>query len=392
MGCHDTVFFAFEIWQDIYLSKYEELLLHGSLGKCLPLDSETMSVALRSRSAVLLDPVEVENRRRMVRCLAALALVISLGTAGFLITEEHWSLWQSLFFTLITITTVGYSDEGVSVQGKQFAMVLLLVGIGTTTYCMSSLVQIIISRQLRWKRKMKNQIERLSDHVIVCGYGRVGRTVCRQLAQHGVPFVVIEQNEHHYREAVESGFLALHGSATDDQVLLAAGVKKARTVVCLVDSDAENVFIALSARDLNPKSFIICRAESESAIGKAHRAGARMVVSPYFAAGSDVAQAILRPNLAQLLEHHHSSQGFDLTELTVEPDSPLVGRTVAEVGRANDTVVFVALKSADGQTIVRPPGELRFQSGDVLFLAGTREDLAQFLEAHGSKVPVPSAC
>ncbi len=326
----------------------------------------------------LSDPAWEENRRRIVRCLLALFLVLSSGALGFAWTED-WPLWRGLYFTLITVTTVGYSDEGISPQGKQFAVVLLLVGIATTTYCMSTVVQIVVSRQLGWKRRMQRQIEQLNQHVIVCGYGRVGRTVAEQLHQAGVEFVVIERNEQHFQEAVDRGLLALHGNATDDAVLKAAGVTRARAVVCLLDSDAENVFITLSARDFNPKAFIVCRAETESAAGKAHRAGARMVVSPYYAAGVDVATAVIRPNLAQFLEHGRNGQGgFDLTEIAITPRSPLVGKTVAEVGRACDTVVFVALKQPDGQTIIRPPGGLRFDAGDILFLAGSRESLDEF--------------
>ncbi len=338
----------------------------------------SLSLKRRTRTRPPLDRVELENRRRILRCVLALAVVLAGGAAGFTLTEG-WGLWQSLYFTLITITTVGYSDEGISLQGKQFAVVLLLVGIATTTYCMSSLVQIVVSRQLGWKRRMQRQIDQLSQHVIVCGYGRVGRTVAEQLLKADIPFVVIEQNEQHYQEAVDRGLLALHGNATEDVMLKAAGITRARAVVCLLDSDAENVFITLSARDFNPKAFIVCRAETESAAGKAHRAGARMVVSPYYAAGVDVATAVIRPNLAQFLEHGRTEQdGFDLTEITIQQGSSLVGKTVAEVGQVSDTVVFVALKQPDGQTIIRPPGGLRFDAGDILFLAGSREALDEF--------------
>ena len=191
-----------------------------------------------------------------VRCLVALAGVMVFGTVGFLVIEPDWDLWQSLYFTLITITTVGYGDDGLSPTGEKFASLLLLAGIGTATYSVSVLVQLAVGCQLAWRRNMQQHIDRLSDHIVVCGFGRIGKTICEQLSAAGVPFVVLEHDESAYQFALELGYPAAHGDATEDDMLRKVGVGRCRGVVCVTDSDAENTFITLSVRDLNGDAFL----------------------------------------------------------------------------------------------------------------------------------------
>ena len=313
-----------------------------------------------------------------IRCTAALVGVTLFGTVGFLIIEQNWGLWDSLYFTLITITTVGYGDEGLSPNGQVFATVLLLVGIGTATYSLSVLIQIAIGYQLAWKRKMQHRIDSLRDHIVVCGFGRMGRTVCERLFADKVPFVVVERDEEGCRAAMDQGYPAIRGNATEDQVLRDAGVERCRGVVCVLNADAENVFITLNARYLNEHAFIACRAETDGAGDKVRRAGASLVVSPHYSAGVNIATAILRPHVADFLQRGYGADaGIELDEVTIAEGSPLVGQTVHQYGKSEASIVFVAIKRPDGPTTVRPGGKETFQSGDVVIVAGAQKDLSR---------------
>lgn len=320
--------------------------------------------------------------RVAIRCVLALLVVTGFGTAGFLLTEKDWGLWESLYFTLTTITTVGYGDEGLSSGGQKFAAVLLLVGIGTATYSLSVLVQVAVSCQLAWKRKMQQRINNLRDHIVVCGFGRMGKTICERLTAGGVDFVVVEQNELELQASLDHGYPTISGNATEEETLVRAGASRARGVVCVVNSDAENIYITLHARDLNKDAFIVCRAETEGAAGKVQRAGASLVVSPHYSASVDIATAIIQPHLAEFLRNGRFADGnFELNEVTVAQNSPLAGQTVRQFGESERSIVFVAIERPDGRRIVRPGGTEQFHAGDVLIVAGDPQDLLRMCQA-----------
>jgi len=316
-----------------------------------------------------------------LRCIAALVAVTAFGTAGFLLIERDWGLWDALYFTLITITTVGYGDEGLSSNGQMFATLLLLVGIGTATYSLSVLIQLAVNYQLAWKRKMQQRINQLHDHIVVCGFGRMGRTVCERLAAGEVRFVVIEHDEAGYRAAIDLGYPAIHGNATEDEVLRKAGVERCRGVVCVLNADAENIFITLNARYLNEGAFIACRAETDGAVDKVRRAGASLVVSPHYSAGVNIASAILRPHVAGAMQSScPADTGFGLDEVDIPEGSPLAGQTINRFGKSEDSIVFVAIQRPGGETIVRPGGEERLQPGDVVIVAGAPTNLSRMAQ------------
>ena len=342
---------------------------------------ETVSPSSRLLPNVSLR-LEAGQGKMAAQCVAALFGVTLFGTVGFLLIEQDWDLWDSLYFTLITITTVGYGDEGLSEVGQKFATVLLLVGIGTATYSLSVLVQVAVSCQLAWKHKMQQQIDRLSDHIVVCGYGRIGRTICERLAASSVAFVVVENDEQAYQSAIDHGCPAIFGTATEDEVLHKAGVARARGVVCAVNSDAENVFITLNASELNKDAYIVCRAETEGTADKVQRAGASLVVSPHFSAGVDIATAILRPNLARFLQHGQlTDRDFEFSEVTIGEGSPLAGQTIRQFGQSADSIVFVAIERPGGKRLVRPGGDEIFRTGDVVIVAGDPKDLSRIYQA-----------
>jgi len=313
-----------------------------------------------------------------LRCACALALVITLGTLGFMLIEDHWGVWKSLFFTLITITTVGYSDQNLSSNGQIFAAVLLLFGIGTATYSLTSFVQLAVSYQSAWKKKMQKNIDHLKDHFLICGFGRMSEAVCEELQASGIPFVTIDNDQQRFNEAVQCGYLAVFGSSAEDHVLEQAGVRRARGVICATGSDAENVFITLCVREMNGEAFIASRASTEKASRRMTRAGASLVVSPYTTAGLNIADAILRPKLAEYLRNNRRKEcNLELMEFTIREDSPLEGNQLKEVGMYFSDVVFVAVKRPEQQEQVRPGGNEIFRRGDIVTIAGHPDDLEQ---------------
>ncbi|MBC8350867.1 MAG: potassium channel protein [Planctomycetes bacterium] len=324
-----------------------------------------------------------EELRAALRCIAILLLIVFFGTVGFWYIEydNDWDLWKSLFFTLITITTVGYGDQGLSPAGERFAAVLLLFGIGTATYSITSLVQIAVTYQSTRKKKMQNQIDHLTDHLIICGFGRIGRTVAEQLNVAGTPFVVIDCDSAIVDRALECGYCAFQGNSTDDEVLHHAGIERAKGIICATSSDAENVFVTLCAHELNPHAFIASRAGSDGAARRMERAGASLVVSPYTTAGHNIADAILRPKFAQFL-HSNRSGDIELGEFKIDEDSTMVGETVRTIGDRFPTIAFVAVRNEDALSPTRPSGNQAFVLGDAVTVAGPRSDLeALYLEA-----------
>lgn len=324
-----------------------------------------------------------DELRAATRCLATLLFVVVVGTLGFWCIEHdnNWGLWKSLFFTLITITTVGYGDQGLSPTGEKFAIILLLFGIAAATYSITSLVQIAVSYQSNRKKKMQNKIDRLTDHFIICGFGRIGRTVADQLQQSGTQFVVVDCNPSIVEQAIELGYLAFHGNSTDDETLHLVGIERARGIICATGSDAENVFVTLCAHELNPRAFIASRAGTDGSARRMERAGATIVVSPYITAGNNIADAILRPKLAQFLRSNRSGD-IELGEFAIDENSPLVGATVRSIGERFPAIVFVAIRSRSADLPTRPGRDQTFATGDAVTVAGPRSDLEQlYLEA-----------
>ena len=317
-----------------------------------------------------MDPLLV---RKLIHALTALVLVIGGGTVGYMLIED-WGFLDSLFFTLITITTVGYDDGGISRPGELFTILLVLFGIATATYGFSTIVQVAVSSQLAWRRKMQKKIDSLKNHYIVCGFGRVGRTVCEQLARENVDFVVVEKDPDTVQQAVDHGYLVIEGNATEDEVLQEARIEVAQGLVSVASHDADNIVIVLSATELNRYLFIMSRAEREESVRKIERAGAARVISPFRSSGMEIANSILRPHVAQFLRHtNHYNADFVLGEMAVEEGSPLVGRRISEFGQEESELVFVSLERGAEGVRLRPGGAEQFLTGDVYMVIGPKE-------------------
>lgn len=320
---------------------------------------------------------EHERQRRNVgNAVLTMLVVIGIGTVGFALLEEQWTAWDAFFFTLITITTVGYGDYGLDMKGEMFALVLLLAGIAVTTYAFGQVVQLAVTSRAAWRRKMLKTIENMSDHYIVCGVGRVGRAVCERFEESGVPLVIIDRDVERCEWARAHGHLAIEGNATDDDTLLAAGIERCKGVVAAAPSDNENLVITLTAREHNADCLIICRSGDPDTEAKFRRAGADRVVAPETHGGHTIANLLVRPHMTDFLAHT-GEDDYQLTELHLRENSPLVGLTILELGQREPQLVFVAHKPADQPARVRPDLNEVLATGDVLIVVGDLDALGR---------------
>lgn len=316
------------------------------------------------------------QQRNLRWALTALGSVIAISTLGFTWLEADWSLWDSLFFTLITITTVGYGDYGLDFRGEVFATLLLICGIAITTYVLGQMVQLAVNSEAARRRKMLKQIAHLSDHFIVCGVGRVGRAVCERFHESGMALVIIDPDPERCEWARAQGHFAVEGVGTDDECLISSGITRCRGLVASAASDSENLVITLTAREHNPDCLIICRSGDPESEAKFRRAGADRVVAPETNGGHIIANLLVRPNTTDFLAHTGEDE-IQLSEMHVRPGSGLAGQTLTQLAKHEPELVFVALKTPDGNTRLRPDENHRLTEGDVLIIVGDLGTLAR---------------
>jgi len=327
------------------------------------------------------NPREIDAGRRVRRALLLIGAVVLMGTVGYMVIEG-WSASHSLFFTLITMTTVGYSDYGLTPAGEQFTTVVLVLGVGVFTYAAGQLLRDIIEIQNDWERRMERQVSRLNGHHIVCGFGRLGRGLCAELDSAGVAFVVIDANRELVEEAVRRGWIALAGDATEEATLERANIRAATGLACLTNSDAENIVITLAGRELRPDLPIVSRAEHDESIRRLRRAGATRIISPVRSSGRALARAIAQPHLAGILDADAEDQrGVRLAEIRICPNSPLSGRTLREFGDEHRDVVFVCVRHEGDEQPHRPNVDERIEAGDIVIAAAGLEALGRFTMA-----------
>ena len=321
--------------------------------------------------------------RRIQLALLAVFGVMIAGTVGYLLLG--FSLLDAVYQTVTTITTVGFREvHPLGAAGKIFTIVLILAGVGTAFYMFSVVLETLVEGHLRQhlgRRRMEREIARMTGHAIVCGWGRVGRAVGEYLAGQRAQVVVVD-NDPDRVAAVP--YAALAGDVTDDNVLRKAGIMRARALVTAINTDAENVYVTLSARALRPDLVIVARARTEASEPKLLRAGATRVVNPQRIGGQRIAAAALQPNVVEFLDvvMHDGSLEVRLEEVPVQPGSRLAGRTLREVGPSDSTGALVlALRGSDGRFITNPPLHSRIEAGFVLIAIGTRQQLTALEEA-----------
>jgi voltage-gated potassium channel len=318
--------------------------------------------------------------RRWALIWAAVVLgVIAVGTAGYMFLFG-WSLDDGLYMTAITLTTVGYKEvRALDTAARLWTVVISFSGVGIIFGTVGFVAETFVAEALsgrRQQRRMAQAVEALKDHVIVCGFGRVGSTVARELEHAGVPVVVIDTVARSVEAAKTEGHLVVEGDATHDEVLVKAGVDRARALITAVDSDATNVYVTLSARSLNPKLFIVARANEEGSEGKLRQAGAHRVVSPYTRAGRQIAELATRPRVADFIDFalSHGQLSFSIEEVEVAPDGPLDGKTVGDLaGRGMHVMAIVSY--GPGQFDTHAPMDRVLKAGEQLIVSGTADVL-----------------
>jgi voltage-gated potassium channel len=325
----------------------------------------------------------VSTVRRITLALLAVAGVMAAGSIGYVVLG--FSLLDAVYQTVTTITTVGFRElRPLSTAGKIFTIVLILAGVGTALYAFGVVLESLVEGHLHQHfegRRMKRDIARMSGHTIICGWGRVGRAVGGYLAGQDAQLVVVDL----VPERVEAaGHPALLGDVTDDDVLRKAGIMRARALVAAINTDAENVYVTLSARALRPDLVIIARARTEASEPKLLRAGATRVVNPQRIGGQRIAAAAVQPNVVEFLDvvMHDGSLEFRLEEVPVRAGSRLAGRTLreADVGETTGALVL-ALRGHDGTFLANPPLQTPVSAGHVLIAIGTRQQLSALQHA-----------
>ncbi|MFT4540425.1 MAG: voltage-gated potassium channel [Planctomycetota bacterium] len=308
---------------------------------------------------------------KLTPALILVALVTIAGTIGF-VQIEGWSLWRAFYFTIVTITTVGYGDEGMSDLGKKFTTILLIGGVTSASYTFAMIIQTSVASQFAWQKRMSKSINKLKDHTIVCGFGRLGSSVCEKLARRNSPFVVIERDPERFALAVDQGYLAIEGIASENGTLTAASLDKAKYVVAAVDSYAENLVIAMEAQELSSKVQVIARAERAENVIKLERAGVSRVLCPFESGGRETADFITNPGVANFLaQTAMGNGGIALAEVHIEKGSTLVGRTLAAFGKTEgDHISFVALGRDGDPPMIPPRGKTVITPGDRVIVAG----------------------
>ncbi|MFC1948916.1 potassium channel family protein [Chloroflexota bacterium] len=326
----------------------------------------------------------MNSARRVLWGLAGLFAIIVIGVIGY-IAIEGWSFIDSLYMTVITITTVGFAEvHPLSDGGQIFSIFLIFGGVGGALYALSGIIEYIIEGNLgtTWgRRRMRNRIQQLKGHFILCGYGRVGEEVANIFKEEDTPFVIIDNRPDCLARAEQSGYLYVEGDATSDEVLKEAGIENARGLVAALGTDVENTYVTLSARGLDPSLFITARASDAEAETKLKRAGANRIVSPNNIGARRMAMLALRPAVSDFIDTVTRRRGpeLQLENVVVTSDSTLAGLTVDDVRQCSRANVLAFTKKT-GRLLANPSGDEKIDVGDSLIIMGTSEQLTS-LEA-----------
>jgi voltage-gated potassium channel len=321
--------------------------------------------------------------RAFLLALCVPVLLLLVGTGGYM-WVEGWSAFDALYMSAITVTTVGYLEvHPLSEGGRIFTIGYLLVGVFSLFYVATAIIRSIVSGEVRTqlgRQLMERTLATIEGHVVVCGLGRMGQIVCQQFSLQEMPFVVIDRDPALVENLNIPHGIGLAGDATSDEVLRKAGVERARTLVTVAASDADNLYIVMSARLMSEKLHIVARAADEDAEKKLKRAGANRVVSPYVIGGQRVAQAVLRPAVLDFIELATREDYLELQieEVTIGPRGALVGAPIKDSRiRQELGVMVVAVRKAAGHMQFNPQPDLVLEAGDVLIALGHKEQLGR---------------
>jgi voltage-gated potassium channel len=305
------------------------------------------------------------------------------GTIGYMLIEG-WPAWDAFYMTVITVTTVGYMEvHPLSQAGRAFTVLVLLTGVGAFFYAFTLFMTLLAEGGLverRQARRLARMLDKLEDHFIVCGFGRMGEIIAHEFVRQRVPFVILERNPDRMHLAMEQGLLAVEADASHEDTLKRVHIDRARGFIAAVGTDAENVYAVLSARLLRPDLFIVGRAESEDSRAKLKRAGADRVISPYHLGGLQLAQTALRPAVVDFVQLATSSENMDLNleQVHIGQRSALAGCNLVDAGlRQRYGVVVVGIRRVDGRMDFNPAPETAIQAGDDLVVLGRSASLKE---------------
>ena len=314
-------------------------------------------------------------------------LLVAIGTGGYMVIE-NWTIMDSLYMTVITLSTIGYGEVNpVSQPGRVFTLVLIVMGVGFFLYVIGNVVQFLVEGRIRLilgRHKLDKQISQLNNHYIVCGYGRMGRAFCRYLIQKGLNFVVIEKNEDRIPVMNTDHVLYISGEATVEENLLTAGIQRASNLIATLGTDADNVFLVLLAKGLNPGIYVVARASQNTSKKPLDTAGADVVVSPFDIGARRMAHAILRPNVIRFLEHAFADESADIhiEEIPVADSSKLVDVTLQEAGiRQNYNLIILSIIKKDGEMLFNPSAGTTIGAGEKVIAVGSINSLRRLEEA-----------
>jgi voltage-gated potassium channel len=318
--------------------------------------------------------------RRFRLPAALLAVVIVYGMSGYMLIEG-WSLLDSFYMTIITISTVGYSEVNkLSDAGRIFTSTLIVVGVGTMLYGFGVFAETLTDNSFihyRRERQLERSLNQLRDHFIICGYGRIGTQIVAEFEAHNIPYAVIDQTEDAVLRLRNEDRLHVEGDASSEEILKLAGIERARGLISAVDSDERAVYIILAARALKPDLYLISRAGRPESIRRLELAGANRVISPYQMAGHRMAELAVRPALVDVMDSlHHGESEIAVEEMLVQPRVAAVGKTIASAGLVSpDAAKVLAVRRRDGTLHANPAPDLLLEEGDLVIALGSEEQL-----------------
>lgn len=325
----------------------------------------------------------MDRTTHLVIVILLAMFLVGLGTAGYMVIED-WNVLDSLYMTVITLSTIGYGEVNpVSQTGRIFTLVLIVMGVGFFLYVIGNVVQFLVEGRIRLilgRHKLDKQIGQLHNHYIVCGYGRMGRALCRYLIQKRLKFVVVEKNEDRIPVMNTDHVLYVAGEATIEENLHKAGIKRASNLIATLGTDADNVFLVLLAKGLNPDLYVVARASQNASKKPLYTAGANVVVSPFDVGARRMAHAILRPNVIRFLEYAFADEDTDIhiEEIPVAESSMLVGVPLMESGiRQDHNLMILSIIKADGEMVFNPSADTIIRSDEKVIAVGSSDDLGR---------------
>lgn len=319
----------------------------------------------------------IKNIEHTRQVFIILGLFLTGGTVGYMLIEG-WPWFDALYMVVITMTTIGYGEvRDLTLEGRIFTVGLIAFGVLTGSYAISTVIETLTSDEFHQERrtlKRRRQLRRIKDHTIICGYGRLGRSLAQELQEREGAVVVIDCVDEKIQACDEHHIPAIQGNAANEEILYEAGIDRAKSLVAAASSDAENVFIVLSARDLNPKLEIIARYNSEESISKMKRAGAQSVISPHAIAGRRISHMLVNPRVTRFLDGvlQIGQQRLRLEDFEIGPNSPLIGKTLRD---ARLDVNILAVSPANEDAISHPTADTMLEPGVEIVVIGLDEDL-----------------